>query len=166
MRKSTTKIVLFEPDEEQLMNALGGRELSPALIAFLKGLLKKKWTRKINIPSSHDDAAAVLVFTTVLKEGGLEISSELHVFFAGKIMVERWEVVGETERISLLPKEAFRAINIERVRVQGAQVNIEFSVPTSGGHSSTLLKIFDFSAEGPEFRNVPHPLLDHWCHRL
>jgi hypothetical protein len=39
--------------------------LSPALIDFLNNLLKtKKRTRKINIPSGHNDVAAVLVFTT------------------------------------------------------------------------------------------------------
>jgi hypothetical protein len=162
MRKSSThRIVIFEPDEEHLKKALVGRDLSPGLIAFLKNLLKaKKWARKINIPSAHNDVAAVLVFTTALKEAGLEIFSELHVFHAGRTMVERWEVVGEAEQISLLPKEAFRAINIDKVRVQDARVSIEFSVPTSGGHSSTLVKIFDFSVEGPEFRTVPHPLLE------
>jgi len=52
------------------------RELSPGLIEFLKNLLKrKKWARKINIPSGHSDAAAVLVFATDLKEGGWEIFS-------------------------------------------------------------------------------------------
>ncbi len=162
MSKSTTKrIVIFEPDEEQLKNALVGRNLSPGLLEFLKHLLKaKKWARKINIPSAHDDVAAVLVFTTSLKEAGLEIFSELHVFRAGKTLVERWEVVGEAEQISLLPKEAFRAINIEKVRVRGAEVDIEFSVPTVGGHSSILVKTFDFSVEGPQVRTVPHPLLE------
>jgi hypothetical protein len=160
MSKSTTKrIVIFEPDEEHLHQALAGRDLSPALIDFLNNLLKtKKWTRKINIPSGHDDVAAVLVFTTSLKEEGLEILSELHVFFAGKIMVEKWQVVGGAERTSLLPKEAFHAININKVRVQGDQVNVEFSVPTIEGHSGTLIKTFDFSVEGPQVRIVPHPL--------
>jgi hypothetical protein len=160
MSKSTTKrIVIFEPDEENLHKALAGRDLSLALIDFLKNLLKtKKWTRKINIPSGHDDVAAVLVFTTALKEEGLEILSELHVFFAGKIMVEKWQVVGGAERISLLPKEAFHAININKVRVQGDQVDVEFSVPTVAGHSGGLIKTFDFSVEGPEVRIVPLPL--------
>ena len=162
MPKSTTKrIVLFEPDQEQLNHAMVESDLSPGLVEFLKNLLKaKKWARKINIPSGHDDVAAVLVFTSALKEAGLEIFSELHVFFAGKTMVEKWEVVGESEQISLLPKEAFRAIDIHKVRVQGAQVNIEISVPTVRGHSGTLVKTFDFSSEGPEVRIVPHPLLE------
>jgi hypothetical protein len=160
MQKSTTKrIVLFEPDEQQLKQALAGRDLSPGLVDFLNNLLKtKKWTRKINIPSRHDDVAAVLVFTTALKEAGLEIFSELHVFFAGKIMVEKWQVVGGAVRTSLLPKEAFHEINIDKVRVQGAQVNVEFSVPTSGGHSGILTKTFDFSVDEPKMRIVPHPL--------
>jgi hypothetical protein len=163
MSKSTTKkIVLFEPDEEQLNQAMVGRDLSPGLVEFLKNLLKaKKWARKINIPSQHDDVAAVLVFTSALKEAGLEIISELHVFYAGKTMVEKWEVVGEEEQISLLPKEAFRAIDIHKVRVQGSSVNIEISVPTARGHSGTLIRTFDFSVEGPELRIVPHPFLEN-----
>ena len=71
------------------------------------------------------------VFTTGLKEGGLEIFSELHIFLAGKIMVEKRRVVGERERISFLPKEAFRAISIDKVRVEGARVNVEFNMPTA-----------------------------------
>jgi hypothetical protein len=158
-KSATKKIVLFEPDEDQLNKALAGRNLSPGLIDFLSNLLKtKRWTRKINIPSGHNDVAAVLVFTTALKEDGLEIFSALHVFRAGKIMVEKWQVVGGAERISLLPKEAFHAINIDRVRVEDDQVNVEFSVPTIGGHSGALMKTFDFSIEGPEVRMVPHPL--------
>ncbi len=163
MEKSNTwRIVVLEPDPDELNRALIGRNLSPGLTAFLKNLLKtKKWTRKINIPSGHDDVAAVLVFTTSLKEGGLEIFSELHVYFGGKTIVEKWQVVGETERISLLPKEAFSAIDIEKVRVEGAQVSVEFSVPISGGNSSTLGKTFDFSVEESRVRIVPHPLLEH-----
>ena len=158
-KASTHKITLFEPDEEALKKALVGRELSPGLDAFLKNLLKrKKWTRKINLPSGYNDVAAVLVFTTTLKEGGLEILSELHVYFGGRSMVEKWEVVGELERIRLLPKEAFRAIDISKVRVDGAVVNVEFTVPTAEGQSGVHVKAFDFSAEGPEVRTVPDPL--------
>jgi len=157
----TTRIVIFEPDVDQLKIALAGRQVSPGLAEFLKNLLKrKKWARKINIPSDHDDAAAVLVFTTQLKEGGLEIFSELHVFCAGQIMVEKWQVVGEGQQISLLPKEVFRAIDISKVRVDGPVVSVEFSVPIVGGQSRTLIKTFDFSVEDPEVRTVPHPLLE------
>jgi hypothetical protein len=162
MPKSTTKrIVLFEPDQEQLKHALEDRELSPDLIAFLENLLKtKKWTRKINIPSGQDDLAAVLVFTTALREAGLEILSELHVYYAGRVMVEKWQVVGEEEQISLLPKEAFHAIDIDKVRVQDGQVTIEVSAPIIGGHSGTLIKTFDFAVEGSGIRFVSHPLLE------
>ena len=162
MQKSTTKkIVLFEPDEGQLKEALAERDLSAGLITFLKNLLKtRKWTRKINIPSSHDDLAAVLVFTTALKEAGFEIFSELHVYFAGKVMIEKWQVIGESEQISLLPKEVFHAIDVNKVRVQDGQVIVEVSAPTIGGHSGTLFKTFDFTVEEPSVRFVPHPLLE------
>jgi hypothetical protein len=102
----------------------------------------------------------VHVFTTGLKEGGLEIFSELHIFLAGKIMVEKRRVVGERERISFLPKEAFRAISIDKVPVEGARVNVEFNMPTAGGQSRTLIKTFDFSVGEPEVRMVPHPLFE------
>jgi hypothetical protein len=161
-KSTTSRIVIFEPDEEKLRKALVGRDITPGVVAFLKNLLKrKKWTPKIVIPSGQDNVAVVHVFTTGLIEAGLEIFSELHVFFAGKIMVEKWLVSGGAERISLLPKEAFHAININKVRVKGAQVNVEFSVPTIRGHSGTLIKTFDFSIEGPEVRIVPHPLDEH-----
>jgi len=160
MSKSTTsRIVIFEPDQDRLDKALLDRELTPELSDFLKNLLKrKKWARKINIPSGRDDVAAVIVFTTTLKEGGLEILSELHVFFAGKIMIEKWQVLGESERTSLLAKEVFRAINIDKVRVEGSCVNVEFSVPLPGRNSKPRVKTFDFAAGGPEVREVPHPL--------
>jgi hypothetical protein len=163
MKKSaTSKIVIFEPDEEQLKRALVGRNLSPALVEFLKNLLKrKKWARRINIPSDRDDVAAVLVFAATLKEAGLEILSELHVYFAGKIVVEKWEIAGASEKIALLPKDVFRAIDISKVRVEGAEVSVEFSAPRMDRTSSeTLVKIFDFSGDKPSIQIVPHPLLE------
>jgi hypothetical protein len=163
MKKSTThKIVIFEPDESALKTALIGRELSGELTAFLMNLLKaRKWARKINIPSGRNDVAAALVFTTSLKESGLEILSELHVFFAGSIIVEKWEVAGESQRKSLLPNEVFRAIEINKVRIDGSRVHIEFSVPLPGGGSITRIKTFDFAADAPMIRAVPHPLLEN-----
>ncbi len=161
-KTATSKIVIFEPDEELIKKALVGRELSPALLEFLKNLLKrKKWARRINIPADRDDVAAVLVFAATLKEAGLEILSELHVYCAGKIVVEKWEVVGASEKIALLPKEVFRAIDISKVRIDGTQVSVEFSVPRIGRESGeTLVKIFDFSGDKPSVQIVPHPLLE------
>jgi hypothetical protein len=161
MQNSTTgRINLTEPDEEQLRRELVGRDISPGLFQFLKNLLKaKKWTRKINIPSGHTDLAAVLVFTSQLKEGGLEIFSELHVYHLGKTIVEKWEVCGETEKIYRLPTEAFMAIEIDKVRVNGPEVSIEFRVPTSAGNTETLIRTFDFSDGAAGIRVVPHPLL-------
>jgi hypothetical protein len=162
MNKTTGRIVLFEPDVDALQKALADREVSPDLGAFLHGLLKrKKWARKINLPSGHDDVAVVLVFTTTLKEAGLEIFSELHVFFAGKIIVEKWQIVGEGERIALLPKEIFRAIDIAKVRVEGLRVSVEFRVPPMGRQSSeTLVKTFDFAGEKPRIDVAAGPLIE------
>jgi hypothetical protein len=161
-RDTTSKIVIFEPDEEMLQRALVGREVSPELEVFLKNLLqRKKWARKINIPSGHNNVAAALVFTTALKEAGLEIFSELHVFFAGKVFVEKWQVVGERERIALLPKEIFRSVDISKVRIDGDRVRVEFSVPVAGADSSEkLVKTYDFSGEEPLVETIPLPFND------
>jgi hypothetical protein len=160
-KSDTRRVAIFEPDQERLSEAVSGRNLSPELGAFLKNLVgRKKWVRKINIPSGHDDAAAVLVFSTTLKEGGLEILSELHVYCGGKSMVEIWEVVGETERIRLLPKESFRAIDITKVRVEGQSVSVEFAISKPDGQSELRVKIFDFGGEQPQMQTVPHPLLE------
>jgi len=163
MNKSTTgRITIIDPEVEGLERVLADRDLAPGLITFLKDFLKKKkWARKINIPSGYNDVAAVLVFASTLKKRGLEIFNELHVYFAGKVMVEKWRVVGETDRISLLPKEVFRAIHINKVRVEGTQVTVEYNVPMAGGQSSdTLATTFDFSGEAPAVRIAPHPLGD------
>ena len=111
----------------------------------------------------------MLVFSTTLKEGGLEIFSELHVFFEGRIMVEKWQVVGETERTSLLPKEVFEVIDIRKVSVQGAEVSVEFSVPMIGGQSTIATKTSIFPSKTPRcelcltlfWKTPPWPRITH-----
>lgn len=159
-KSDTRRIVIFEPNQADLDKAVIGRDLSAGLAEFLENLLqRKKWVRKINIPSGHDDVAAVLLFTTTLKEGGLEILSELHVYCAGKTTIEKWKVAGEWESIGLLPKESFQAIDITKVRVDGDIVNIEFTVPSSTGRSGLYVTTFDFREGELAVRTVPHPLL-------
>ncbi|HEX4083299.1 MAG TPA: hypothetical protein VHY22_00200 [Chthoniobacteraceae bacterium] len=136
------------------------RDVSSGLAVFLKNILqRRKWVRKINIPRDHDDAAAALVCTTTLKEGGLEILSELYVYCAGKTIVEKWEVAGEREQIRLLPKESFQAIDITEVRMNGLEMTVEFTTPAASGHNRTHRSIFDFAPESPRERTVLHPLL-------
>lgn len=160
--KSVTRhIAISEPDETLLRASLEGRNVSPELGKFLANLLRtKKWTRKITLPSTHEDVAVALVYTSSLKEGGLEILSELHVFFAGKTIVEEWQVVGESEKTSNLPKEMFTSINIQKVMVDQGEVIVELSVPLDGGTAKVLAKRFDFSVDRPGIRAVPHPLLE------
>ena len=161
--KSTTRqILIFEPDEELLKKHLVGRDVSPGLGQFLIRLIKgKKWARKINIPSSHDNLAAALVFSSELKAGGLEIFSELHVYFEGNTVVEKWPVVSEKDRISALPKETFTSIEIERVRLEEQHVvQVTIKIPLPGGTSKTIVRTFDFSEGSPGVRVVQHPLLD------
>jgi len=160
--KSTTRqILIFEPDEELLKKHLVGRDVSPELAQFLRRLMKgKKWARKINIPSSHDNLAAALVFSSELKQGGLEIFSELHVFFEGRTIVEKWPVVEEKDRISTLPKETFTSIEIEKVRQEDNEiVNVTIVIPGPGGISRTTVRTFDFSGGESSVRVIRHPLL-------
>jgi len=159
-KSESRRIAIFEPNQADLDEAVIGREVSGGLAGFLANLLRrKKWVRKINIPSGYDDVAAVLLFTTTLKEGGLEILSELHIYFAGRSMIEKWEVAGEWEQISSLPKEALQAIDITRVQVDGKVVSVEFTVPSSTGRSGSHVTKFDFLEDGSEVRTVLHPLL-------
>jgi hypothetical protein len=157
----TKHILVSEPDEEILKQSLAGRSLSPKLVQFLRNLMRtKKWTRKITLPSSHDDVAVALVFTSALRETGLEISSELHVFLSGETIIEEWRIVGEHEETSTLPTEMFTSISIEKVYVEGGMVTVELKVPMSGGEDKTVIKTFDFNSDKPTDRTVPHPALD------
>jgi len=72
MNKSTTaESTIIDPRRRDWSEVLADRELAPGLIAFLKDFLKrKKWARKINIPSGYNDVAAVLVFASTLKKRG------------------------------------------------------------------------------------------------
>lgn len=159
-KSDSRKIAIFEPSQEGLDQAVIGRDVSPGLAEYLKNLLRRqKWVRKINIPSGWDDAAAVLVWTTRLKPGGFEMLSELHVYLAGRVMIEKWEIAGELERIRSLPQESFQAIDITKVRVEGKVVTLEFTVPRPGGASSAYVTAFDFAREGSDVRTVVHPLL-------
>ena len=69
-------------------------------------------------PSTHDNVAVALAFASSLKETGLEIVTELHVFFNNKIIVEEWQVVGESDKTSAIPKEAFTSMSIRKVSVE------------------------------------------------
>jgi len=157
----TQHIAVSEPDEELLKKSVQGRELSPELATFLKNLIRtKKWTRKVTLPSCHDDLAVALVSTSTLKEGGLEILSELHVFFSGATIIEEWQVVGEREKTSALPKELFTSVDIYKVQVVDGKVQVELTLPLEDGTEKTIVKTFDFADGGPKTRSVPHPLFE------
>lgn len=161
LEKSTTAhIVISEPDEEQLRRSLQGRELSPELSKFLLNLMKtKKWTRKITLPSTHENVAVALVFASTLKEGGLEIVTELHVFFNNRTIVEEWKVLGESDETSAIPKEAFTSMSIRKVVVEDDSVHVELTIPSSGGQMKVIDKRFDFGTGEPRLRTVAHPLM-------
>ena len=90
----------------------------------------------------------------------MEIFSELHVFFEGNTMIEKWPVVNESDRISSLPKETFMFIEIEKVRLEDERVvNVALKMPMSGGTNRTVVRTFDFNGDEPNVRVVAHPLL-------
>ncbi len=159
-KSTTAHIAISEPDEELLKKSLGDRHVSPELKKFLLNLLKtKKWTRRITLPSTHDNVAVALVFAGSLKESGLEIVTELHVFFDNQVMIEEWTLVGETEKTSTIPKEAFTSMSIRKVLVLGNTVQVELTAPSAEGETRIIEKSFDFAVQGPRSRSVPHPLL-------
>jgi hypothetical protein len=149
-KKKTQKVVISDPDEELLEIKLEGRALSPELSIFLKSLVKtKKWTKNITIPSGHDNVAVVLLFTGNLKEVGLEILSEIHVFYEGKVFIEVWEVLPETAHPTTLPTGIFSSVNVERVLVSGSLIYVEMKVYLADGAKKRILKTYDFSNEEP-----------------
>lgn len=157
LKSATKRIVISEPDEEQLRQHLAGRDVSPGLGRFLKNMINgRKWARKINVPSTHDDLAAVLVFTSELKEHGLEISSELHVFFADRIFIEKWQVRGE--QTSSAPTEMFRSVEIQKVRLEKNEVRVILKM-LGEGDEKMATRTFDFSGDNPGVRTVANPFL-------
>ncbi|HWB61785.1 MAG TPA: hypothetical protein VG733_20045 [Chthoniobacteraceae bacterium] len=150
-KSTTTHIAISEPDEELLHASLIGRDVSPEMRKFLQNLVRtKKWTRKITLPSAHEDVAVALVFASSLKESGLEIVTELHVFFKNRILIEEWKVVGENDKTSDIPKEAFSSMSIRKVYVNHDIVHVELTVPLPGREPRLIEKCFDFGEEGAD----------------
>jgi len=149
-KEMTRKVVISDPNEELLEIKLQGRTLSPELSRFLKSLVKtKKWTKNITIPSTHDSVAVALLFTSSLKEAGLEILSEIHVFYCGRTYVEVWEMLPETEHPTSLPPGIFSSVDVGKVRVNGSLIYVEMLVFQSEGTKKRVLKTYDFGGEEP-----------------
>ena len=149
-KKSTQKVVISDPNEELLEMRLEGRTLSPELSKFLKTLIKpKKWTKNITIPSMQESVAVVLLFTSSLKQAGLEILSEIHVYYHGKIFVEIWEMLPEFETPASLPPGIFGSVDVGKVRVKNPLVYVEMKVQVADGVEKRVLKTYDFSQAEP-----------------
>ena len=147
-KELTRKVVISDPNEELLEMKLKGRTLSPELSRFLKSLVKtRKWTKNITIPSTHDSVAVALLFTSSLKEAGLEILSEIHVFYCGRTYVEVWEMLPENEHPTSLPPKIFSSVDVGKVRVSGTLVYVEMLVNQAEGVKKRVLKTYDFSEE-------------------
>ena len=144
-KEMTRKVVISDPNEELLNSKLEGRTLSPELSRFLKSLVQtRKWTKNITIPSTHDNVAIALLFTSSLKAHGLEILSEIHVFYCGKTCIEVWEMLQENEHPTSLPPGIFNSVDVGKVRVHGSLVHVEMRVLLADGNKKRVLKIYDF----------------------
>ncbi len=157
----TRKLLVFDSDEDRLNKHLAGRDVSPELRQFLMTLLKgAKWPGKINIPSGHNNLAAAQIFSSKLKQGFLEVFNEIQVFLDGVVLVEKWPILGETERISTLPKETFTAVEIEKVWLhKDWVVHVRIKMVTPDGTPRTAVREFDFSGIQPNVRVVQNPFL-------
>ncbi len=113
--------------------------------------------RIINIPSGYEDLAAALIFTTDLKEGGLEISGELHVFCEDREIIEHWEVLGEHEETSSLPQNMLRSVEIRKVSIRGNQVSVALGMQLASGGAQVAVRLFDFVEGSPGARVAPYP---------
>ena len=155
-KELTRKVVIADPNEELLKIKLEGRTIAPELFRFLKNLVKtKKWTKNITIPSTHDNVAVALLFTSILKEAGLEILSEIHVFYCGRLFVDVWEMLQETEHPSSLPPRIFSSVEVGKVKVSDSLVYVEMRVLLAGGIKKRVLKTYDFSIEEPTVLTRP-----------
>ena len=155
-KELTRKVVIADPNEELLKLKLAGRTLAPELLRFLKTLVKtRKWTKNITIPSTHDNVAVALLFTSSLKEAGLEILSEIHVFYCGRTYVEVWEMLPESEHPSSLPPRIFSSVEVGKVRVTAPLVNVEMRVLMAGGVKKRVLKTYDFKEDPPTVQTRP-----------
>jgi len=154
----TRKVVISDPNEALLKTKLEGRILSPGLSRFLNNLVKtRRWTKNITIPSTHDNVAIALLFTSSLKEAGLEILSEIHVFYDDRTYVEACEMLQESEHPTDLPPGIFNSVEVGKVRVQGTLVQVEMRVLLADGTKKRVLKTYDFFSDPPavQTRQLP-----------
>ncbi len=107
----TQNIVVTEPEAEHLDKQLLDRLFSPELLRFLRSVVKRnKWTKKITLPSTHENTAVVLLFKSDLKNGGLEIVTQIHVFYDGRTFVEEWETLPEAMHPASMPAKTWNFI--------------------------------------------------------
>lgn len=151
----TARIVIDDPDPKDLVEHLKGRDLSPDLVSYLKQTVQrhKGGTRKINIPSTHKNVGVVLLGKAKLEETHLHMQDELHVFFAGKVVVVKWLVRGEEGLC--VPEDVFSVLEIKKVKVEGEQVDV---VLTASGNDFSILVDFALYTAPSTTLDIEHPL--------
>lgn len=154
----TARIVIEDPKLNDLENHLGGRMISPDLQAYFRKIvvLHKGGTKKINIPSTNNDVGVALLISSNLEETHLEIHDELHVFFAGRIVVIKWAIRGEDG--FCVPEKDLSPSEIKKVSVEGEQVTVTLSALRT---DFSMLVDFGLHTETSTTTiEIPHPLLN------
>ena len=151
----TARIVLEDPEKEDLKGHFANRNICPKLLDYLRKLVAthKGGTRKINIPSNHDNVGVVLLGSSSLEETHLQMHDELHVVYDGRVVVIKWEVMGK-EGFSVPIKE-FSSLEIEKVRVEGKQVTVNL---VSLKNNFDIVVDFELYKDESTILNIEHPL--------
>ncbi len=159
MKKQTHNLCFDQRRIEEVENISKRKKVSRKLKNYLIEMVSKPaWPREIMLPSTHDNVAALLICEPGGEIGNLTISDELHLFFDGMIIIERWPYIANGG----LERTAFKLLKIRKVKVSGQLVEVLLEEPESGCQSAGLRRRFDFSDHTgePVIKEVSHPLLE------
>ncbi len=154
-KNMTARIVVENPELKDLENHLAGRKICPLLLEYFRKVvaIHKGGTRKINIPSTHDNVGVALLGSSSLEETFLQMHDELHVFFAGKVVIVKWEVRNEDG--FCVPTADLSTLEIKKVQVEGEKVTINL---TSSKVDFSMLVDFELYSNETTTLNIDHPL--------
>ncbi len=151
----TARIVVEDPELKDLENHLAGRKICPLLLDYFRKVvaIHKGGTRKINIPSTHNDVGVALLISSSLEETYLQIHDELHVYLGGKVVVIKWKVRGEEG--FCVPEKDLRQLEIKKVSVEEEKVDVTL---TSLKADFSILVDFKLYSEKSTTLDIEHPL--------
>lgn len=150
---------LIDANEETLSQILKKRSLAPDLVTFLSrilGKMKSGSNKRLFLHQTEDNVAAVIIFEQSLEEKGFHFHDELHLYFQGRVITERWQIKGENGYC--LPFHKFLCTQIRALSVEGSVIKIELTLPEGGiGHLS-VTREFNFNFSGKSLESeARHP---------